>query len=127
MPIEGLTPYAHVADVERSVAFYGLLGLQLRNSYEQDGRLVWAYVTGRPASDPDRSASRLMLALAEEPIDWHQGVLFYCWTPDVEAMHAELAAAGVEVGPIEHPSYMPGGEFRLADPDGYVVVVGQLD
>jgi hypothetical protein len=42
-------------------------------------------------------------------------------------MHDELAAAGVEVGPIEHPFYMPAGEFRTADPDGYVLLIGQLD
>jgi hypothetical protein len=33
----------------------------------------------------------------------------------------------VEVGEIEHPSYMPAGELRVLDPDGYVVLVGQLD
>jgi hypothetical protein len=30
-------------------------------------------------------------------------------------------------GAIEHPFYMPSGEFRLFDPDGYVLLVGQLD
>jgi hypothetical protein len=32
----------------------------------------------------------------------------------------------VEPGPIVHPFYNPNGEFRLSDPDGYVVMVTHL-
>ena len=45
----------------------------------------------------------------------------------VQALHDELEAAGVVVGAVEHPFYMPAGEIRLEDPDGYVLLVGQLD
>jgi hypothetical protein len=69
-----------------------------------------------------------MLALADGPVrSADQGVLFYCWTRDARSLHGELAAAGVRVGPIENPFYMPAGEFRVVDPDGYVILVGQLD
>ncbi|MEP7224113.1 MAG: hypothetical protein ABI783_04045 [Actinomycetota bacterium] len=62
------------------------------------------------------------------PVDaGSQAVLFYCWTPDVEGLHGELAAAGLEVGDITRPFYMPAGEFRAEDPDGYILLVGQLD
>ena len=68
-----------------------------------------------------------MLALASGPIDAaSQAVLFYCWAPDVQRLHDELAAAGVEVGAVTRPFYMPAGEFRAQDPDGYVLLVGQL-
>ena len=68
-----------------------------------------------------------MLALADEPVDpAAQAVLFYCWAPDVHALRDELLAAGVPVGPVHRPFYMPAGEIRLVDPDGYVVLVGQL-
>jgi catechol 2,3-dioxygenase-like lactoylglutathione lyase family enzyme len=40
VPITGLTPYVHVADVRRSVDFYRRLGLELRNSHEEEGALV---------------------------------------------------------------------------------------
>ncbi len=40
-------------------------------------------------------------------------------------LHDELVAAGVEAGEVEHPFYMPSGEFRVVDPDGYVLLVGQ--
>ncbi len=33
---------------------------------------------------------------------------------------------GIAVGGIEHPIYMPAGEFRFVDPDGYVLLVGQI-
>jgi catechol 2,3-dioxygenase-like lactoylglutathione lyase family enzyme len=127
MPIYALTPYAHVEDVGRSVEFYRRLGLDVRNSYEEDGKLTWAFVTS-PGADPNWAAARLMLAQADRPVDAsQQAVLFYCWARDLEAFRAELEAAGVEVGEIEHPSYMPAGELRVLDPDGYVVLVGQLD
>jgi catechol 2,3-dioxygenase-like lactoylglutathione lyase family enzyme len=119
MPIDSLTAYAHVEDVGRSVEFYRRLGLEVENTHTVEGRLVWAFLV--------RNDARLMLALADGPVDAsNQAVLFYCWTPDVHALHDELAAEGVEVGPVTQPFYMPAGEFRVEDPDGYVLLVGQL-
>ena len=119
MPIDALTAYAHVEDVARSIEFYRRLGLDVENTHTVEGRLVWALLT--------RGEARLMLALGDGPIDAaNQAVLFYCWTPDVHALYAELAAAGVEVGRVTYPFYMPAGELRVEDPDGYVLLVGQL-
>lgn len=127
MPIDALTPYAHVADVGRSVEFYRHLGLDVQSSYASEGKLVWALVA-RPSDTPREAETRLMLALASGPVDaGSQAVLFYCWTADVEGLHDELVAAGVEVGDVKRPHYMPAGEFRAEDPDGYVLLVGQLD
>jgi hypothetical protein len=126
VPIDALTAYAHVADVGRSVEFYRHLGLDVQGSYESEGKLVWALVAG-PGAAPNRAGARLMLALASGPVDAaRQAVLFYCWSPDVEALHDELVAAGIAVGDITRPFYMPAGEFRAEDPDGYVLLVGQL-
>jgi len=119
VPIEALIAYAHVESVDRSVAFYRRLGLEVENTHTFEDRLVWAFM--------EHGDAKLMLALADGPIEaGDQAVLFYCWTPDVEALHDELAAAGLDVGPVTHPFYMPAGEFRLEDPDGYVLLVGQL-
>ena len=124
--IDGLTAYAHVTDVQRSIDFYRHLGLEMRNSHEHDGRLVWAFVTS-PAEDPEDAGARLMLALADGPVDAsQQAVLFYCWSPDVRALRDELLSAGIAADELEHPFYMPAGEFRVIDPDGYVLLVGQL-
>lgn len=125
MPIDALTAYAHVADVGRSVDFYRLLGLEIQSRHESEGRLVWALVA-RPDETDGGPAARLMLATASGPIDaGNQAVLFYCWAQDVVGLRDELAAAGVPVGDVTHPFYMPAGEFRVQDPDGYVVLVGQ--
>lgn len=127
MPIHGLTVYARVEDVRRSIDFYRHLGLEVRNSHEEEGSILWAFLTS-PAADPNEAGARLMVALADGAVDpSQQAVLFYCWSRDVEGLHAELRSAGIVPGEIEHPFYMPAGEFRVVDPDGYVVLVGELN
>jgi catechol 2,3-dioxygenase-like lactoylglutathione lyase family enzyme len=117
MALTGLWPYAHVADVQRSVDFYARLGLDVQSTHEVGGRLVWAFLTSQ--AEP---GAGLMLALADGPVEPDvQAVLFYCWAPDVAALRDKLGA-----GEITHPFYMPAGELRLLDPDGYVLLVGQL-
>jgi hypothetical protein len=36
-----------------------------------------------------------------------------------------LSAQGVKVSAITYPQYMPKGEIRVEDPDGYVLLIGQ--
>ena len=127
MPIHSLTPYAHVADIERSIAFYRRLGLEVQNRHFDDEVLAWAFL-GTPTHDRRVARARLMVAAADGPIDaTKQGVLFYCWTDDAGGLHAELEAAGIDVGEIQYPFHMRAGEFEVIDPDGYVVLVGQLE
>jgi hypothetical protein len=59
MPIDALTPYAHVVDLERSIDVYRLLGLEVANAHEVEGRLVRAFLTN-PAADPNHASARLM-------------------------------------------------------------------
>jgi hypothetical protein len=56
-----------------------------------------------------------------------QDILFYLYTPDVNAYRAELEAKGVKVGPMKYPFYSPRGEFRVDDPDGYTLFVSHAD
>ncbi len=130
MPIDALTPYVHVSDIQRSIDFYRRLGLDVANVHKDDGSVVWVFLAS-PGENRNEARARLMLGLREREqvagaVD-PQTVLFYCWSPDVQQLHAELTAAGMEPGPIEHPFYMRSGEFQVVDPDGYMVVVGQLD
>ena len=127
MPIHSLTAYVHVADIHRSIAFYRRLGLEVQNRHVDDGVLAWAFLS-TPAHDRRAAAARLMLAAADGPIEASkQSVLFYCWTDDARGLHAELVAAGIDVGEIGHPFSMRAGEFEVVDPDGYLVLVGELD
>ena len=129
MPIDALTPYVHVADLQRSIDFYRRLGLDVANVHEDDGEPAWVFMAS-PDTDRNHARARLMLGLRDGPgtvpVD-PQTILFYCWSSDVQQLHAELTTAGLEVGPIEHPFYMRSGEFQVVDPDGYTVVIGQLD
>ena len=114
-----LVPLCHVKSVPRSIEFYGKLGFQVGNTFLPDGapELTWAWLqtAGR---------AQLMLAKASEPvIASQQAVLFYIYCDNVAAKHAELQKAGIAVGPIAFPFYAPRGEFRIEDPDGYVLMV----
>jgi catechol 2,3-dioxygenase-like lactoylglutathione lyase family enzyme len=116
--IIGLVPMAHVADVPRSIAFYELLGFRVKNTFTPPGSdaPVWAWV--------EVVGAQLMLTKADLPIDpTIQAVLFYLYAQDLPRTRDALAAAGVEVGPIHYPMHAPRGEFRLMDPDGYVLMI----
>jgi predicted enzyme related to lactoylglutathione lyase len=111
---------AHVADVRKAVEFYQLLGFEVKNTFEQEGQLQWAWL--------QNGGAELMLARSGRPMNpGAQDVLFYMYTPDVAAYRAELEARGVKVGPIKYPFYSPRGEFRIDDTDGYTVFVSHAD
>lgn len=115
-----LTTFAHVLDLDRSIAFYGRLGFTVVGDWEHEGERVWAQLQSQEA--------RLMISLASEPIDEDaQAVLFYCYTDDVSRLRNHLLDEGLSVPDITHPDYMPHGELRLVDPDGYILLIGQLE
>jgi len=117
--VNGLVPFTHVADVARSVAFYGLLGFRVERTFAPHGQLAWAWLSSGRA--------QLMLAAADEEIDREsQGVLFCLYTDDLASLHGRLAAAGVRVGEIVDGSPGPRHEISLADPDGYRLLIAQL-
>jgi hypothetical protein len=118
MPVHALVPMAHVASVPRAAAFYALLGFDVRNSVTPPGvpEPVWAWLVSGDA--------QLMVTKADGPVDHAvQAVLFYLYCDDVAALREQLLAARVAAGPISRPFYSPRGEFRLTDPDGYVLMI----
>lgn len=118
--IRALVPLAQVRSVPDSVAFYRRLGFEADNTFTPDGQgePSWAHlVSGR---------AQLMVARATPGADVvpdGQAVLFYAYCDDVAAFRDRLAAEGIDAGPIQFPFYAPRGEFRIQDPDGYVVMV----
>jgi catechol 2,3-dioxygenase-like lactoylglutathione lyase family enzyme len=119
--VTGLIPMAHAADVQRAVDFYEKLGMEVRGSLRNStGHLQWVHLSSEQA--------HLMLARASGTISaGQQAVLFYLYSPDLIALREHLLAAGVKVSPITFPEYMPKGEIRVEDPDGYVLLIGQSD
>jgi hypothetical protein len=110
---------AHAANVQRSVDFYKYLGMEIRGSLRTpSGDLQWVHLACDQA--------HIMFARASEPvIAGQQAVLFYFYSPDLIALRDHLLATGVKVSPITYPDYMPKGEVRVEDPDGYVLLIGQ--
>jgi len=118
MKAQNLVPLIPVADVERSIAFYHHLGFEAANTFTADdaSKPTWAWLRSGDA--------QLMLASASNPIVANQqAVLFYVYTGDVPAARATLVEAGFNPGEITTPFYAPRGEFRLIDPDGYMVMI----
>jgi len=111
---------AHVAELPRSIAFYRLLGLEVGGKWEHEGRLVWAELC--------RGTTRLFISQADAPVSrTEQGVLFYLYSRDLVGLRDQLLQAGVAVSAISFPPHMTRGEFRVEDPDGYVLLIGQAD
>lgn len=135
--VNRLVPFVHVADVGASLAFYRHLGFTPRSTlHEPEGRPFWALAKSH--------AAEIILAQASRPIDAdQQAILLYMYTPDVAALRRRLLAhavrdagqysgaaapddAPISAFTIAHPRHMPAGEMRVIDPDGYVILVGQL-
>jgi hypothetical protein len=116
--VRNVVGMAFVADVPRSIVFYERLGFRVGNTFvpTEAAAPSWVWL--------EAGRSALMLARATEPVDRErQGVLFYLYYDDVPAAKSAFSEAGVETGPINYPFYAPRGEFRVVDPDGYVLMV----
>lgn len=116
--IRSLVPMAHVSDVTRSIEFYQRLGFEVGNTFVPPGAAApaWGWL--------QCDGAQLMVARADEPVlPERQAVLFYLYCDDVSATRSALAGAGIDVGPTEYPFYAPRGEFRITDPDGYVLMI----
>lgn len=123
--VTGLVPMIHVADPERSIAFYRLLGFEVGNKVPPVGPPHWAWLY-QPAAANWKQGANLMVTRSECAINPEtQDVLFYLYATDLVALRNFLLAAGVKVSEISHPEYLPAGEFRMADPDGYCLMVAQ--
>lgn len=113
-----VTAMLHVRSVERSIAFYELLGFKLID-IEGSDRLGWARMHCE-------DGSAIMLLLAEEPenIDSEkQAIMLVLYTEDLPTLRSQLLAANVPTGKIDNPPWMPSGSMMLRDPDGYRVHV----
>jgi hypothetical protein len=128
----------HVADVEASLRFYSLLGLATTAVMrDHAGQPFWGSANTGNFS--------IMFARASGPIDHtQQAALLYLYSNDVAALRAHLLTQGLhdggsfcgQPGPnqgldvvfdVTHPHYMPAGEIRVSDPDGYCLLIGQLN
>ena len=118
-PLAGLVPMAHVADVSRSIAWYEKLGFSVLNTLVPEGR---------PRAYLRSGGADLMLVRSARPMNpGAQDVLFYLYTQGVAGYRESLTALGLEPGELSYPPYARHGEFRIDDPDGYCLLVGDTE
>ncbi|HVN07406.1 MAG TPA: VOC family protein [Patescibacteria group bacterium] len=105
------TPLYEVAEIERSIRFYELLGFTVIDT-DRCTPLGWA----RMHCD----GGAIMFLRADGPLNARgQSVYLAMYTPDLAGLRAHLLASGIAVPPIRYPEYMPSGMIELSDPDGY--------
>jgi ketosteroid isomerase-like protein len=118
--VSDLIPFVHVADVSASIAFYEHLGF----------RVTATHPTGSPEPDwasLEADQAQLMLARAGEPVNARaQSVLFYLYSRDLFGLRERLIASGIDAGEIVDGRPGPSAEMRVADPDGYALMVAQI-
>lgn len=146
--IHRLVPFVYVTDINATLAFYALLGFAVREILrDADGGPNWAWAETRPGGTRGVVA-QLMFSRTWRPIvPGRQDIFFYMYTLDLSALRRRLLSEGVNDGgganawdvpeevpratrtlfAIHYPPYMPAGEMRVHDPDGYCILVGQLD
>jgi hypothetical protein len=117
--VNGLVPFVHVLDVGRSIAFYHHLGFIVTSVYKYRGSPAWAEL---------QSEGALLMVSTGEPVDQvDQGVLFYLYSTNLPAVREQLLAAEIDAGEIEDGTPGPREQMRLTDPDGYVLMVAQIE
>jgi len=118
IPFRNIAAFAHVSDVPTSIAFYGRLGFSARNTVVPDGESAPRMGVAR---ERRRGADGRARGRAGDRLAAGRPLLPY--VDDVAPKRDELLAAGIECGAIGYPFYNPRGEFRVHDPDGYVLMI----
>lgn len=114
MKMNRIVPMLPVSSIAGSVAFYGKLGFQVEQRNDSWG---WAMlISGETRIMLDRSINTA-------PSAPRQSVL-YLYPEDIEAFHQQVRSAGLDIPDLETTFYGMT-EFRLQDPDGNPLWIGQ--
>jgi catechol 2,3-dioxygenase-like lactoylglutathione lyase family enzyme len=122
--IVDLVPFILVADVERSIPFYEVLGFEVIKRYQPNARLEFA---GLEAT----SSAKIMLARVDEVPetgpDAPTGGFLYLYTSNLEGLRARLLETGHQADEIEDgPGPGPNRQMCVRDPDGHGHMVAEL-
>lgn len=114
MTMNRLIPMLPVANVSLAIAFYRKLGFDVESSNDQ---WRWAMLVFDDC--------RLMVDESiNDPADAPRTAVVYLYPDDILAYHRQVRRNGVDVPPLSHPFYGMT-EFRIADPDGNRLWIGQ--
>jgi len=114
MKMQHLIPMLPVRDMPASVAFYAKLGFRVENRNDE---WRWAML----AFDE----CRLMVDESiNQPRDAPRTSVIYLYPDDIFGYHRDVRRRGLDVPSITHPFYGMS-EFRIEDPDGNRLWIGQ--
>jgi hypothetical protein len=118
---------AHIFELQPSIEFYKHRVLQaIRNgNSRKSARSLRPIAAQACLLRTGRSDAHACLRASHPSRPSRQAVWFYLCSPGLIALHQHLLSSGVKVSPITHPEYMPTGEIRLQDADGYALLIGQ--
>ena len=111
-------PVLEVADVARSEAFY-------RDKLGFVSHGVWGDPPGFCIVQRGRVTVMLDRSGRDGPLPLNQYWAAYVYVDDADALHAEFAAAGVEIVRGPEDMYYGCRDFDVRDPDGHLIAFGQ--
>lgn len=115
--VSAAVPVCYVRDLEPSRRFYGFFGYtEARSGGEGDS--PWSYL--------QCGEHTMLLASVQPPlITVELPLLIYLYVEDLATVRGCIEEARHPYELVGYPDHAPGGELRLRDPDGNVVLVGQ--
>jgi predicted enzyme related to lactoylglutathione lyase len=117
--VQSVIATTYVRDIDRSRAFYELLGFAEQNNGKSDAG-AWSFMA--------QDRHMILLASTRAPLGIPPlPLLFYIHVEDLSATMGVLSAAGVRAVVTGHPPHALGGEAKLLDPDGNTLLVAQRD
>lgn len=127
-PVSSIVAMIRVSDVMTSAQFYRHLGFEIGNAVPRERPpFNWAWLY-QPNSPNWKTGANLMLVSGEVPGTTEgraKTVLFYLYARNMKLLRQELLEKGFNASEISYPGYLPEGEFRLEDPDGYTLMIAQ--
>jgi catechol 2,3-dioxygenase-like lactoylglutathione lyase family enzyme len=117
--LQSMVAVTYVRDIDRSRAFYELLGFGPHSSGAGPAS-GWLYL--------QQGKHFVLLATTRPPLDIPAlPLLFYFFVADLDAQVAAIRAAGTQADHLGYPPHALGGEVRVLDPDGNTVLLGQAE
>lgn len=126
--VSGIVAMIRVTDISKSAEFYVDLGFRIGNAVPREGPpygWVWLY---QPEAPDWKTGANLMLTCGESAASTEvksKVVVFYLYARDLKGLRQKLLSKGIPASEIHYPDYLPEGEFRVYDPDGYMLMIAQ--
>jgi catechol 2,3-dioxygenase-like lactoylglutathione lyase family enzyme len=117
--VQSAVAVTYVRDIDKSRAFYELLGFHQESSGKAAAS-AWAALRSEGQS--------VVLTATRPPLDIPRlPLLFYFYYADLGAAVHAIRSGGVQADHMGCPPHALGGEVKLLDPDGNTVLLGQRE